>query len=186
MSRKDKKEIAAPESPVLWWLWGAGLIWALAVCLRFYQARPFSYFSILDRLFDGTIAFIPALSTALNYAVGLLFFLMLAVSAFFVGQLTLRRFDGWASSLEWFVFSTALGYGALALVQGAVLIALLFALASAAYMPMMPLADAYALRGLGNLGRAYGPVRLWGSAAFIAGSLGAGVLLDSIATRDLI
>jgi PPP family 3-phenylpropionic acid transporter len=29
-------------------------------------------------------------------------------------------------------------------------------------------------------------VRLWGSAAFIAGSLGAGVLLDTIAARDLI
>lgn len=79
-----------------------------------------------------------------------------------------------------------LGYGGLALAQRAVSIALLFALASAAYTPMMPLADAYALRGLGNLGRAYGPVRLWGSAAFIAGSLGAGVLLDTIAARDLI
>jgi PPP family 3-phenylpropionic acid transporter len=50
----------------------------------------------------------------------------------------------------------------------------------------MPLADAYALRGLGRLGRAYGPVRLWGSAAFIAGSLGAGVLLDIMPARDLI
>ena len=28
--------------------------------------------------------------------------------------------------------------------------------------------------------RAYGPVRLWGSVAFIAGSLGAGLLLDVI------
>jgi MFS transporter, PPP family, 3-phenylpropionic acid transporter len=78
------------------------------------------------------------------------------------------------------------GYGGLALAQGAVAIALVFALASAAYTPIMPLADAYALRGLGRLGRAYGPVRLWGSAAFIAGSLGAGVLLDTIAARDLI
>ena len=78
------------------------------------------------------------------------------------------------------------GYGGLALAQGAVAIALVFALASAAYTPIMPLADAYALRGLGGLGRAYGPVRLWGSAAFVAGSLGAGVLLDTMAARDLI
>jgi PPP family 3-phenylpropionic acid transporter len=78
------------------------------------------------------------------------------------------------------------GYGGLAFAQGAVAITLVFALASAAYTPIMPLADAYALRGLGRLGRAYGPVRLWGSAAFIAGSLGAGVLLDTIAARDLI
>src|SRR5262249_56531164 len=48
------------------------------------------------------------------------------------------------------------------------------------------LADAYALRGLGGLGRAYGPVRLWGSAAFIVGSFGAGLLLERIAARDLI
>jgi PPP family 3-phenylpropionic acid transporter len=33
---------------------------------------------------------------------------------------------------------------------------------------------------------AYGPVRLWGSAAFIAGSFGAGFSLDLIAPRDLI
>ncbi|HEY6994297.1 MAG TPA: MFS transporter [Xanthobacteraceae bacterium] len=79
-----------------------------------------------------------------------------------------------------------LGYGGLALAQGAVAVALVFALASAAYTPIMPLADAYALRGLGGLGRAYGPVRLWGSAAFIAGNLGAGVLLDTMPARNLI
>jgi PPP family 3-phenylpropionic acid transporter len=82
--------------------------------------------------------------------------------------------------------ATVLGYGALALVQGVVAIAVVFALASIAYTPIMPLTDTYALRGLGRLGRAYGPVRLWGSAAFIVGSLGAGVLIDFIAARDLI
>jgi PPP family 3-phenylpropionic acid transporter len=54
------------------------------------------------------------------------------------------------------------------------------------YAPLMPLGDAFALRSLPRLGRSYGPVRLWGSAAFIAGSLAGGVLLDSIAARDLI
>jgi PPP family 3-phenylpropionic acid transporter len=78
------------------------------------------------------------------------------------------------------------GYGALALVQGAIAITVVFALASAAYTPIMPLADTYALRGLGPLGRAYGPVRLWGSAAFMAGSIGAGVLLDIMPAGDLI
>jgi PPP family 3-phenylpropionic acid transporter len=42
------------------------------------------------------------------------------------------------------------------------------------------------LRGLAQIGRAYGPVRLWGSAAFIAGSLGAGWIIDSIAPGNLI
>src|SRR5262249_60011685 len=43
-----------------------------------------------------------------------------------------------------------------------------------------------ALRGVGRLGGACGPVRLWGSAAFIVGSFGAGLLLDLIAARELI
>lgn len=79
-----------------------------------------------------------------------------------------------------------LGYGAVGLAQGAAAITAAFALASAFYTPVMPLADAYALRGLGRRGRAYGPVRLWGSAAFIVGSFGAGLVLDVIAARDLI
>jgi MFS transporter, PPP family, 3-phenylpropionic acid transporter len=79
-----------------------------------------------------------------------------------------------------------LGYGALGLTQGVVAITLAYALASAFFTPLIPLADAYALRGLGHIGRAYGPVRLWGSAAFIVGTFAAGLLLDVIAARDLI
>src|SRR5262245_45913781 len=79
-----------------------------------------------------------------------------------------------------------LGFGALAFAQGALAIALVYALASAAYAPVMMLADTYALRGLAQRGHAYGPARLWGSAAFIAASFGAGALLDLIAPDDLI
>jgi PPP family 3-phenylpropionic acid transporter len=78
------------------------------------------------------------------------------------------------------------GYAMVGVAEGALAIMATFALASALYTPMMPLADAYAFRGLSRHGRAYGPVRLWGSAAFIAGSFAAGVLLDVIAARDLI
>jgi PPP family 3-phenylpropionic acid transporter len=70
--------------------------------------------------------------------------------------------------------------------QAAAAIAVTFAIASAFHTPIMPLADAYALRGLAPFGRGYGPVRLWGSAAFIVGSCGAGLLLDVLAPRDLI
>ena len=79
-----------------------------------------------------------------------------------------------------------LGYGALGLAQGVVAITLAYALTSAFFTPLIPLADAYALRGLSQTGRAYGPVRLWGSAAFIVGTFAAGLLLDVIATHDLI
>jgi PPP family 3-phenylpropionic acid transporter len=78
------------------------------------------------------------------------------------------------------------GYIAVGLVHSPGAIMAAVALASTFYTPLMPLADAYALRGLGLHGRSYGPVRLWGSAAFIAGTLGGGVLLDLIDQRELI
>ena len=80
----------------------------------------------------------------------------------------------------------AAGFAALAFAQGAAAIMLVYALASAAYAPVMMLADTYALRGLAQRGRAYGPVRVWGSAAFIAASFGAGALLDWMAPVHLI
>ena len=50
----------------------------------------------------------------------------------------------------------------------------------------MPLAETYALKGLSARGRAYGPVRLWGSAAFILGTFIAGFATDTIPARYLI
>ena len=61
-----------------------------------------------------------------------------------------------------------------------------YTLASLALTPVLPLAEAYALRGLGALGRTYGPVRLWGSAAFIAGNFTAGFAADVIPASNLI
>jgi len=80
----------------------------------------------------------------------------------------------------------ALGYGIVGLSAGTVGIMLAFAFASAFYAPLITLADTYALRGLAARQRSYGPVRLWGSAAFIAASFGGGFLLDLIRPRDLI
>jgi len=61
-----------------------------------------------------------------------------------------------------------------------------YALASLTYTPIMPLTDAYALKGLAARGRAYGPVRLWGSASFILGTFAAGFAADAFAPRHLI
>jgi MFS transporter, PPP family, 3-phenylpropionic acid transporter len=96
------------------------------------------------------------------------------------------RFDAVRGVIILAAVGAAIGFGALAFAQGAVAIMLVYALASAAYAPVMMLADTYALRGLAQRGRAYGPVRLWGSAAFIAASFGAGALLDLMAPVDLI
>jgi PPP family 3-phenylpropionic acid transporter len=51
---------------------------------------------------------------------------------------------------------------------------------------VLSLTDAYALTGLAARGRAYGPVRLWGSVAFIAGNVGGGLVLWVIAPEELI
>lgn len=82
--------------------------------------------------------------------------------------------------------AAAVGIVAVGFAEGSMTILIVFALVSFAYTPIMPLADAYALRGLTQYGRAYGPVRLWGSAAFIAGSLGTGCIIDSIAPGNVI
>src|SRR5262245_21774688 len=66
--------------------------------------------------------------------------------------------------------AATVAFASLAFAQGLIAIMVLYALASAAYTPVMMLADTYALRGLSRRGRAYGPVRLWGSAAFIVAS----------------
>ena len=78
------------------------------------------------------------------------------------------------------------GYVAVGLAEGARAILIAYALASLALTPLMPLAETYALKGLGQRGRAYGPVRLWGSAAFILGTFVAGFATDTIPARDLI
>ena len=73
-----------------------------------------------------------------------------------------------------------------AFTAGTLAIAVVYALAATAFMLLFVLSDVYALRGLAPHRRAYGPVRLWGSAAFIVANLAAGYLLDIIAARDLI
>jgi PPP family 3-phenylpropionic acid transporter len=79
-----------------------------------------------------------------------------------------------------------LGMTVVGLVEGPIAILLAFAVAMAALSPMLSLSDAYALSGLGVRGRNYGPVRLWGSVAFIAGNVGAGFLLERLAPGHLI
>ena len=78
------------------------------------------------------------------------------------------------------------GFGALAFTTGTLAIAALYTLAATAFTLLFVLSDIYALRGLAPLRRAYGPVRLWGSAAFIVTNLAAGYLLDFIDARNLI
>ncbi len=80
----------------------------------------------------------------------------------------------------------ALAMMAVGFADGAIAILAMFTIAAVAVAPIMALSDAYALTGLGERGRAYGPVRLWGSVAFIAANVGAGLLLGVIDAVHLI
>lgn len=84
------------------------------------------------------------------------------------------------------VLATAIGFTAVGLQQQPLALLLIYALTCMMWTPTTPLTDAYALRGVARYGLDYGPLRLWGSAAFAAGSLACGFLVDHIAARDLI
>jgi PPP family 3-phenylpropionic acid transporter len=74
-------------------------------------------------------------------------------------------------------FATAFGFLVLGTQRGALAVLLVYALTCCVWTPMVPLTDAYALRGVARYGLNYGPLRLWGSAAFVVGALGSGLLL---------
>jgi len=83
-------------------------------------------------------------------------------------------------------FATASGFIVIGTQHAPFAVFLLFALTASVWTPMVPLTDAYALRGVARYGLDYGPVRLWGSVAFILGALACGLLVDIIAARHLI
>jgi PPP family 3-phenylpropionic acid transporter len=82
--------------------------------------------------------------------------------------------------------ASVIGYMLVGLASSAAAILFAYAIASLAYTPVLPLAETYALKGLGARGRAYGPVRMWGSAAFILGTFIAGFAADVSPARHLI
>lgn len=87
------------------------------------------------------------------------------------------------------VIASSVGMLAMVLVgtvEGAIAILLAYVIASAAFSPVLALTDAYALNGLTARGRAYGPVRMWGSVAFIGGNVGAGLFLEIVAPGNLV
>ena len=81
---------------------------------------------------------------------------------------------------------TTLGFSLIGTQHLPLAVFLAYALTAVAWTPTLPLTDAYALRGVVRYGLNYGPLRLWGSAAFIAGALGCGLLADVIAAKHLI
>lgn len=83
-------------------------------------------------------------------------------------------------------FATALGMAVVGTQHQVLLVFVAFAATCCLWTPTGPLTDAYALRGVAHYGLSYGPLRLWGSAAFVVGALACGLLLDMIASEQLI
>jgi PPP family 3-phenylpropionic acid transporter len=83
-------------------------------------------------------------------------------------------------------FATALGFSLIGTRHEPLLVFIAYAATACLWTPMVPLTDAYALRGVARFGLNYGPLRLWGSAAFVVGALACGLLVDFIAARHLI
>jgi MFS transporter, PPP family, 3-phenylpropionic acid transporter len=83
-------------------------------------------------------------------------------------------------------FLSALGFLVVGTQHLPLLVFLAFAFTACLWTPMIPLTDAYALKGVARYGLDYGPLRLWGSAAFVVGALACGLLVDVIAAEQLI
>ncbi len=96
------------------------------------------------------------------------------------------RFNALRAGILISAVGSAIGHALVGLADGFVAILAFLVLASLFFTPGFPLTDAYALRGLAERRRAYGPVRLWSSAAYIAANIGGGVLIGVIARANII
>ncbi|MGY3451208.1 MFS transporter [Bradyrhizobium sp. USDA 4353] len=83
-------------------------------------------------------------------------------------------------------FATASGFAVLAVQHQPWLVFLVYVGLCSLWTPVVPLTDAYALRGVMSYGLNYGRLRLWGSAAFIVGTLLCGGLADIVPSSELI
>jgi PPP family 3-phenylpropionic acid transporter len=83
-------------------------------------------------------------------------------------------------------FVSALGFSIMGTLHQPLAVFLAYAVTAFLWTPMTPLTDAYALKGVSRYGLNYGPLRLWGSAAFVVGALACGLLVDVIAAKHLI
>ncbi len=82
-------------------------------------------------------------------------------------------------------FSTA-GFALLGLLHPPLAILIVFALTACVWTPLGPMTDGYTLKGLARHHLDYGPLRLWGSAAFVATALGCGWLAGMVEAQHLI
>ena len=90
------------------------------------------------------------------------------------------------ASLIVLAFATTIGFAVLGVLREPIAVLIVFALTAMLWTPTVPLTDGYALKAVTRYGLNYGPLRLWGSAAFVVGALGCGVLIQTIEARHVI
>ncbi len=83
-------------------------------------------------------------------------------------------------------FAATIGFAVLGLLREPVAVLIVYLLTAILWTPTVPLTDGYALKGVARYGLNYGPLRLWGSAAFVVGALGCGWLIQTIEARHVI
>jgi PPP family 3-phenylpropionic acid transporter len=83
-------------------------------------------------------------------------------------------------------FATALGFSIVGLLDQPFAILVVFAVTACVWTPLGPMTDGFTLKGVARYGLNYGPLRLWGSAAFVAAAMISGLLADAIAAPHLI
>ena len=83
-------------------------------------------------------------------------------------------------------FATVLGFSAVGLLREPLAILILFAVTACVWTPLGPMTDGFTLKGVTRYGLNYGPLRLWGSAAFVVAAMVSGVVADLIAPPHLI
>lgn len=120
--------------------------------------------------------------------IGLLLAMPMVVRVFAIpfAALEADRRDALRTAIVAASLASVAGFVLLGISEGAVAIFAANLAVSLCFTPIMPLTEAYALKGLTARGRVYGPVRLWGSAAFIVGTFAAGFAADVLPARHLI
>jgi MFS transporter, PPP family, 3-phenylpropionic acid transporter len=83
-------------------------------------------------------------------------------------------------------FLTMIGFAIVATLHAPLALLMAFALTAVVWTPLTALTDGYALKGVVRFGFDYGPLRLWGSAAYVAGALVCGLVVGWLSEVHLI
>lgn len=82
--------------------------------------------------------------------------------------------------------ATVAGFSIVGQLRDPFAIVIVFAVTACVWTPLGPMTDGFTLKGVTRYGLNYGPLRLWGSAAFVVVAMISGLLADAIAAPHLI